>query len=308
MAPEYFWPGVAFLALGSLLHLWAKGCLRQYKALTVCGPYRFVRHPFYLSYLVIDIGLCLMIANLYIAAVYFPIWLAVYYFQIRREELKLLDLYGKKYADYRRRVPALLPCSMPAPCAEGQSFSWSNPNITRRSEIPRLLRLALFPLFFFLAYRFRVVELDFLFAAGQAEMFALSALIAVFFFSKLLNPAIKRHRRMLPAWLESRAPLAAMQIAVLALAVSLGVPQAWGSWQLETGVTLASGAMLAVFVRPLKKVYLPLILTGSAVAVAWQMYWLVPIVSFYYASCAIDDKLFPKQKNKQEPPVITCNG
>jgi len=49
---------------------------------------------------------------------------------------------------------------------------------------------------------------------------------------------------------------------------------------------------LSAFIGPLRQAYLPLILGPSALAVAWQMYWLVPIVVFYYACCAIDQKLF----------------
>jgi protein-S-isoprenylcysteine O-methyltransferase Ste14 len=293
--PELFWPGVALLAAGALLHLWAKGCLRQYEVLTICGPYRFVRHPFYLSYLVIDAGLCLMIANLYVAAVYFPVWLVVYYLQIRREEFNLLALFGGKYANYRRRVPSLLPCGLPAPCAGGQSFSWSNPNLTRRSEIPRLLRLADFPLFFFLAYRIRDGGVDYFNTAGSADAFAISALFAVFFFAKLLNPAVKRRRRMLPEWLEAQAFMAIVQLAVLIIAVLLGIPHAWGSWLLWIAMALAAAAVLSVFAGPLKRAYFPLILGSSAIAIAWQMYWLVPVVAFYYGACAVDRALFLKK-------------
>ncbi len=289
--PRLFWPGVALLAFGSLLHLWAKGCLRQNEMLTVCGPYRFVRHPFYLSYLIIDAGLCLMIADLRVATAYFAVWFVVYYLQIRREELKLFALFRKQYMAYRK-VPALIPYGPHAPRAQGQCFSWSNPNLTQRSEIARLLRLGDFPLFFFLAYRIRDAGWSYLKTAGAVDLFAISALFAIFFFAKLLNPAIKRRRRMLPAWLEARTFLVGVQIGVLALAFFLGVPQAWGSWQLQAGVVLATCALLALFVRPLKKLYFPLILTCAAVAVAWQVYWLAPVGVFYYGACAIDHSLF----------------
>lgn len=296
---ELFWHGVALLAAGSLLHLWAKGCLRQYEVLTVCGPYRWVRHPFYLAYLIIDVGLCLMIARIWVAAAYFPVWLLVYALQIRREERKLSALFGREYAAYQRRVPTLIPFGPHAPRAEGQSFSWSNPNLTRRSEVARLLRLADFPLFFFLTYRIRDAGLDYLETAGPADAFAIAALFAVFFFSKLLTPAIRRRRPLLPRWLESRVAMSLVQVAILAAALYSSVPAVWGSYPLRAGIVLAGSAFVSMLFGPLRHACLGLILGNCAIAVAWQIYWLAPIAVFYYASCAIDRKLFPKTPSPQ---------
>jgi hypothetical protein len=306
--PEYFWPGVGVLAVGAMLHLWAKGCLRQNEVLTVCGPYRFVRHPFYLAYLVVDIGLCLMIANIYVAAVYFPVWTVVYYFQIRSEEMKLHELFGDRYSEYRRRVPALIPYGAHAPRAEGQSFSWKNPNLARRSEIPRLIRLADFPLFFYLFYQLREVihqpEMQFVHIGSLWNAFVISAMFSLFFFSKLLSPAVRRNRRMLPEGLETPTVMAGLQLAVIVIALLLGVPEMWNSWMLVMAVIIAGWAAISALVGPLRRAYLPPILGSSAIAVAWQMYWLVPIVAFYYAACAVDDKLFAAKK---EPPEAKAN-
>ncbi len=294
--PEYFWPGVGLLATGALLHLWAKGCLRQDEELIVCGPYRFSRHPFYLSYLLIDIGLCLMIANIWVAAVYFPVWVVVYWFQVRREEHKLAGLFGDRYVDYRRRVPVLVPYGPHAQRAEGQFFSWSNPNLTRRSEIARLLRLGAFPMFFYLAYQVRDTviheERKFLHIGSLWNAFVISLVLSLFFFSKLLTPAVRRKRRMLPASIETAPFLAGVQLAVIAVCLVLGVPETWNTALLATALVLAVLAALSSFVAPLRRAYLPLMLGPSALAVAWQMYWLVPIVVFYYACCAIDERLF----------------
>src|SRR5262245_46896689 len=50
--------GLALVALGSALHIWAKGCLRICREVTTSGPYRWVRNPFYLAALVIEAGYC----------------------------------------------------------------------------------------------------------------------------------------------------------------------------------------------------------------------------------------------------------
>jgi len=71
------------------------------------GPYRFVRHPMYAAVLVCGVGACIAHADarhaLWLVLIALVLWL-----KIRREERLLLDVYPG-YADYRRRVRALVP-------------------------------------------------------------------------------------------------------------------------------------------------------------------------------------------------------
>ncbi len=75
------------------------------------GPHRWVRHPLYLgAYLILwgaaqtEFGLA--------TAVWGSLYLAI---GTRFEERKLLRLYGDAYADYRRKVPAVIPWKGRAP-------------------------------------------------------------------------------------------------------------------------------------------------------------------------------------------------
>lgn len=69
------------------------------------GPHRFVRHPLYAGLLLILWG---RIADPFDLATAF--WASVYIaVGIVLEEKKLVALYGEAYAEYRRRVPALIP-------------------------------------------------------------------------------------------------------------------------------------------------------------------------------------------------------
>src|SRR3990172_12686603 len=70
--------GVLLLVLGTALHFVSKCCLRQNKALTVSGPYRFVRNPFYLANLIVECGLLAMIGNAWVAAAYLILWFWIY--------------------------------------------------------------------------------------------------------------------------------------------------------------------------------------------------------------------------------------
>jgi hypothetical protein len=139
--------GAGLVLLGSAIHLWSKGCLQQNRQLTVCGPYRWSRNPFYVGNFCIDLGLCLFINNWYFTAAFMLVWAFIYRLQILSEERTLDGIYGQAWLDYKRAVPAFFPwkrsyASVPAE----QGFSWSNPNLATSRELPRLVRTASYPL------------------------------------------------------------------------------------------------------------------------------------------------------------------
>ena len=65
--------GLPLLLAGVCLHTWAKGCLRQNRVVATIGPYRFVRHPFYLANALIDFALAVMAGWLPLVIV-LPVW------------------------------------------------------------------------------------------------------------------------------------------------------------------------------------------------------------------------------------------
>jgi hypothetical protein len=133
--------GVVF-ALGALLHFWSKGCLVRNQVVTQVGPYRLVRHPFYLANFIIDLGICLISGSPWVTALYLPAFLLTYIPVIRREETYLRSQHGPAYDVYAREVPMLLPWKI------GRLFgpldsTWNN--IRRENEIPRLMRILAVP-------------------------------------------------------------------------------------------------------------------------------------------------------------------
>ena len=81
---------------------------RKAHTLVTGGPYRFVRHPFYLSALAGGVGTALLSAS----ALILVASLLVYAFLVRRtpiEERHLAERFGEDYEEYRRRVPAFWP-------------------------------------------------------------------------------------------------------------------------------------------------------------------------------------------------------
>jgi hypothetical protein len=147
--------GMPLLLLGTALHVWAKGCLRQNRVVAVIGPYRYVRHPFYLANALIDLALAIM-SGWWMLAVVLPLWwLAIYLPVMRSEEAYLLSKFGEIYGEYQRRVPRLFPWRRPLPATD-EGFSWSNPNIATGREIPRALRILGTPLLFLLGFQLRL--------------------------------------------------------------------------------------------------------------------------------------------------------
>ena len=111
-SPALWW-GAALVFLGVALQVYAKGCLRQNQTVSMGGPYRFVRHPFYTANFLLDLGLAVM-SGWWPLMVALPLWwLLVYVPTMRREEAILTGLFPDTYPDYQRRLPRLMPFRRP---------------------------------------------------------------------------------------------------------------------------------------------------------------------------------------------------
>lgn len=182
-----FLAGVVVFLLGALLHLWTKGCLVRNEEVTVCGPYRFVRHPFYVANALIDAGICLFANSVPIYCIYPPLFFIAYARSIKREEEYLAERHGEVWLAYKKRVPMFLPYRWPAPATPGRGFRWEN--LVRENEVPRFIRLLAYPIFFHLwlqilakmqASAWHAVVVDFWKMVGRLEPLALiEALIIV---------------------------------------------------------------------------------------------------------------------------------
>jgi len=107
--------GLFFFLAGSLLLLWSRLSLRrsfrlggvkpsQTDYLTMHGPYRLLRHPMYLSAILVLFGLTLILLSLLMAAM-FIIMIGLVIKLIPEEEKQLDQAYPVAYSEYCRRVP-----------------------------------------------------------------------------------------------------------------------------------------------------------------------------------------------------------
>jgi protein-S-isoprenylcysteine O-methyltransferase Ste14 len=185
--------GFAVIVPGAALHLWTKGCLRIGAEVTTCGPYRWVRNPFYLATFIVDAGLCVVIAEPWVAAVYLPIWVVVHWLTIRFEERALTEIFGERYTAYRAKVPWLLPWRGRASgLPESKGFSWDNPQLVAGVEYARLVRTFASPLIVFVGCALRDLRGDFFTSGHAPELACAAALVALFVAERLL---VLRSRR-----------------------------------------------------------------------------------------------------------------
>jgi len=112
--------GIFFFLSGSLLLLWSRLSLRRSfrlggvkpgvdDYLTMHGPYRYLRHPMYLSALLVLLGLTLLLSSI-LMGVMFIVMLILILKLIPVEEIQLDQAYPVAFAEYCRRVSgSLLP-------------------------------------------------------------------------------------------------------------------------------------------------------------------------------------------------------
>ena len=105
--------GAIPIALGEALRLWATGHLHKNDALTVGGPYAYLRHPLYFGTLLIGAGFLVMAWSALafgIAALFVLVYFGYYMpYKDRIESARLEALYGDAYRRYAAAVPKLVP-------------------------------------------------------------------------------------------------------------------------------------------------------------------------------------------------------
>jgi protein-S-isoprenylcysteine O-methyltransferase Ste14 len=103
--------GVALVALCVVGRAWSLSYIsgNKNKKLINTGPYSICRNPLYFSNFVGAVGLGLCTETLILTFSAVAVFALIYNQVIKREEKKLLDLFGVQYASYSERVPRFLP-------------------------------------------------------------------------------------------------------------------------------------------------------------------------------------------------------
>lgn len=136
--------GVLLVMAAVILHGWAAGYLaragyaERAKILTVCGPYRHTRNPYYLAQLTMDLGFFFLAGWPLFYLLYFPVIFSVYRRWVANEEHFLEREFGEDYRVLKREVPRWAFRLTPAPSRGSEvTFRWST--FMLNHEWPRAL-------------------------------------------------------------------------------------------------------------------------------------------------------------------------
>jgi methyltransferase len=103
----------AIAALGRFWSLHVE--IRETHELVREGPFRWVRHPAYLSMILEILSIGLLLQSWHVTVIAFAAFIPTLLARIRIEERALIEKFGDAYQQYRRQVPAIFPYK--APCA-----------------------------------------------------------------------------------------------------------------------------------------------------------------------------------------------
>jgi protein-S-isoprenylcysteine O-methyltransferase Ste14 len=106
--------GAGFLLVGGLLAIAAVRALGRGQELVTRGPYRWVRHPYFLGILIMLVGAIVAMRSLPALILLYPA-LRITLVRAHREEHNLVLRFGEGYLAYHERVPFILPLRPPLP-------------------------------------------------------------------------------------------------------------------------------------------------------------------------------------------------
>jgi protein-S-isoprenylcysteine O-methyltransferase Ste14 len=109
MQPRLFWIGFAVSMVGQVIQTWCFASLVKNRELTIRGPYLLSRNPMYLGRYFMLLGFAILLGNVWILLAYTVVYYLYMDTRIRREERRLLRVFGKDYEAYCDSVPRLFP-------------------------------------------------------------------------------------------------------------------------------------------------------------------------------------------------------
>ena len=108
--------GLALVLGGQALRFWAAGYIPKYRTevigapvLVTWGPYKWVRNPLYAGNAIMGLGWSLMVGWGWVIAFVIAFMLLYSMIIIPAEEEFLADKFGAEYAEFKKRVPQLIP-------------------------------------------------------------------------------------------------------------------------------------------------------------------------------------------------------
>jgi len=103
--------GYVLITLATLGRIWCTVYIGGRKDEELCqdGPYSITRNPLYIFSFLGVTGIMCGTQNLMLLMIIVPLFLGYYYFIIKSEENRLLELFGQEFADYCLKVNKIIP-------------------------------------------------------------------------------------------------------------------------------------------------------------------------------------------------------
>ncbi len=119
LSPILRWLGIFICGFGLYLYWWTHSHLgknftntiyiRSKARLVTSGPYRWIRHPMYVSAVLMCVGSALIAANWFIGGLGLVLLIIIMIFRTPIEEKRLLDHYGEAYRQYMEHTDRFFP-------------------------------------------------------------------------------------------------------------------------------------------------------------------------------------------------------
>lgn len=114
VAFPYHYFGILLILAGIWLNIWADRLFKKKKtavkplekpsALITEGPFRFSRHPMYLGFVLLMIGVAVLLGSVVAFLAPMAMLMTLEMIFIPYEEKTLEEIFGQKYSDYKKRV------------------------------------------------------------------------------------------------------------------------------------------------------------------------------------------------------------
>jgi hypothetical protein len=155
--------GSCFCIAGELLRICVAGFGHSVGEIVLAGPYRYVRHPYFLGTGLLFIGIAVASRSAVITALAIALMVLSHRKYARRDEERLKKALGPEYGMYVATVPAIVPRLWPTTLRQSENarsrFSLGVAMFKgRHREIDSVISLALAFALFYLFYIFNYLE------------------------------------------------------------------------------------------------------------------------------------------------------
>lgn len=116
--------GISLIVVGLVIRSWAAAILNKQSVLATSGPYSMFRHPLYVGSTFMLVGFCVLIGDIWTAAVLLSTWIITYPATVAREESRLAQLFPAEWTRYVKTTPRLFPPHWPTGLGSVSAKTW----------------------------------------------------------------------------------------------------------------------------------------------------------------------------------------